>query len=121
MISFSTYQISKAFDFGNIEAPIGVEKYGAEDPGGLIILLSNLFKLILVGAGLFTLVSLVLAAFEYIGSNANPETLKSASSRIWMSMLGLAVIGSSFILAALFGQLFFGDATAIIQPAFPEI
>ena len=47
--------------FGSVDMPPGVEKYGILQAGGLISFLSNIIKLISIGAGIFSLVNLVLA------------------------------------------------------------
>ena len=106
--------------FGQLGAPPGVSNYGGSDPAGLIRLLSNILKITIFASGVFTLINLVISGIQYIGSSGNPDTIKAASSRIWMSMLGLVIIASSLALASIFGVIFFGDASAIINPVIPE-
>jgi hypothetical protein len=108
------------FKFGNIEAPPGVQTYGGQDPSGLIALLNNVLKIAVVVGGLFTLVNLIISGIQYIGSSGEPKLIQQASSRIWISLLGLVVIVGSIALAALIGQIFFGNSSAIISPTIPQ-
>lgn len=108
------------FEFGDILAPPGIEKYGAQDPTGLLILLNNLLKIMIFAGGLFFLINMVISGIQYVGSSGNPDTTKQASFRIWMSLLGILVIAASIGLAALVGLIFFGDSNAILSPTIPE-
>lgn len=104
--------------FGRIETPPGVEKYGGIAYGGtgLIDFLSNIIKLIAVGGGLFSLINLILAGLGYISASGDPKKTAAAWSKIWMSLVGLLIIVSSFVLAAVFGYIFFGKWSAILAP-----
>jgi len=46
----------------------------------------------------------------------DPKKIGEASSRIWQSLIGLLLVAGSFVLAAIFGWLIFGDALAILRP-----
>ena len=101
--------------FGKIDPPQNVAAYSA-DTAGLIRLLSNVLKISVVAAGVFGLINLVPAGIQWAGAAGNPEIIKQASSRIWMSLLGLIIVAGAFVLAGVIGLLFFGSATAIINP-----
>src|SRR3989344_8517011 len=101
--------------FGNIVPPQNVAAYSA-DTAGLIRLLSNVLKISVVAAGVFGLINLVTSGIQWAGAAGNPEIIKQASSRIWMSLLGLIIVAGAFVLAGVIGLLFFGSATAIINP-----
>lgn len=106
--------------FGSFAPPPGIVDYSATgEVTALILFLSNVLKIIIYAAGLFALINLLVSGIQYLGSSGNPEMIKQASSRIWMSVLGLVIIASSFILAAIVGQVFFGDAALIIKPVIP--
>ncbi|MEA3354931.1 MAG: hypothetical protein U9Q63_00385 [Patescibacteria group bacterium] len=105
--------------FGNIGAPAGVEKYGSQDTTGLILFFNNILKITIWVGAILTLFNFIVAGIQYIGSSGKPELAKKASSKIWMSVLGLAIIASSIALAALIGLIFFGDSTAILNPKIP--
>lgn len=107
--------------FGEIKNPFsifGVTKY-AEGVGpnfGLIVFLNNLLRLIFLGAGLFAFLNLIIAGLGFISAEGDPKKISSAWAKIWQSLVGLLIIVSSFVLAAIFGQLIFGDAGAILKP-----
>lgn len=106
--------------FGKPVPPQGIDQYSGPDGdiSGLILLLNNLLKVIIFAAGIFALINFLISAIQYVGSSGNPELLKQASSRIWISLLGLVIIAGSIVLAAVIGLLFYGDATAILIPTF---
>lgn len=111
-----------------LSPPPGIEKYeiasGGIMPldkiGGLTLLLSNILKITIYGAGLFALINFLVSGIQYLASSGNPETIKQASNRIWMSVLGLTVAASSLIIAAVLGIILFNDPTAILIPIIPE-
>ncbi|HUW21181.1 MAG TPA: hypothetical protein VMW41_00800 [Candidatus Bathyarchaeia archaeon] len=83
---------------------------------GLVTLLNNILKLAVVVAGIFSFINLIVAGYGFMSAAGNPEKITEAWSRIWQSLVGLLIVASSFVLAALFGYLVFGDPTAIISP-----
>lgn len=90
--------------------------YGYLEEGGLTTLVSNLIKFAIVAAGLFAFVNMIVAGWQYLGSNGQPEMIAAAWRRMYMSLIGLAVMVASFAIAALAGQLLLGDYTAILNP-----
>lgn len=106
--------------FGQFAPPPGIAEYSSTgEVTALVLFLSNILKIIIYAAGLFALINLLVSGIQYLSSGANPEMIKQASARIWMSILGLVIIASSLILAAIVGQVFFGDAALIIKPVIP--
>ena len=107
-----------ANDFwGEISPPPGIDKWGA-DPfaGGMIGFLNAILRIIFIVAGLFAFFNVIIAGFQFLSAGGNPKAIGEAVGRIWKSLLGLVIIVSSFILAAIFGWLIFGDPMAILQP-----
>jgi|APSaa5957512622_1039677.scaffolds.fasta_scaffold03106_4 hypothetical protein len=105
--------------FGNVAPPTAVKNYGSQDASGLIFLLNNLVKVAIFVGAAWTLINFIIAGIQYIGSSGKPDLAKTASSKIWISLLGLVIIASSIILAAIIGLIFFGDSTAILNPKLP--
>lgn len=104
--------------FSPIAAPVWVNKYGGGTcGGGLIIFLTNLLRLGVVAAAVYTLINLMLAGFQYITSAGDSKAIGQASEKITHTLIGLLVVAGSFVLAAIFGLLIFGDASAILKPA----
>jgi len=84
--------------------------------GGLIGFGSNLIKLIMVLAGIWSFLNIIFAGFNYITQSTNPEAIGNANRQIYMSLLGLVIIVGSFALAGILGYLLFGDVSAILSP-----
>ena len=101
--------------FGPITKPQGVATYGDYNVG-LISLFNNLLKLIIVGAGLFTFINIIIAGYTFLSAGGEPKKIAEAWGKIWQSLLGLSVVAGSFILAAIFGWLIFKDPGAILRP-----
>lgn len=103
--------------FGKINPPPGVSKYTTGQPGsGLIIFFNNLLKLLVVVAGLFALLQLILAGYGFISASGDPKRMQDSWNKIWQSALGLLVVACSFVLAAVLGKVIFGDPGAILHP-----
>jgi len=85
-------------------------------PGGIILFLTNVIRLIFVMAGVYALINFIMAGYQYMSAGGDSKVLSSAWARIWQTLLGLIVIVSSFVLAAIFGQLIFGRADFILNP-----
>jgi len=107
--------------FGHIAAPDWLSKWGTYSdvvgPNfGLIKFLSNILRLLTVIAGLYGMFNLIMAGYGFINSSGEPEKIKQANDKIFMSLLGLVIIAASYVIAAIIGWLLFGSATAIISP-----
>ena len=104
--------------FGQIDNPlqtINPNGYGGIDTGPAEFM-SNLFRFIAIAAGIFALFNIIMAGTEYITSGGDPKGVEAARRKITMSILGLAIISISFTLAAILGQILFGDWLAILLP-----
>lgn len=101
--------------FGEITPPPGVDRYPS-GPGGLIVFLNNIIKLMIVGAGLFALFNFVTAGYGFISASGDSQKINQAWAKIWQSLIGLLIATGSFVLAAVFGKLIFGDWGAIVNP-----
>lgn len=103
--------------FGTIRNPLEGGYGGlAGEGGGLIGFLNNVVRLLIVIAGLFAFFNLIFAGYGFLGAGDDPKKLASAWKKIWQSMIGLLFILGSFVLAAIFGYLLFGDPRAILAP-----
>lgn len=98
-----------------LEPPRGIQAYGLE-AGGLIKLFNNILRVAIYASLVFAAINFLIAGIQYIGSSGNPETIKQASSKIWMSLLGLVVAASSLVIAGILGLILFGNPSAIINP-----
>ena len=105
---------------GTITEPEPLSGYGKAfnlaQGKGLIGFASNLIKLIMVLAGIWSFLNIIFAGFNYITQSTNPEAISNANRQIYMSLLGLVIIVGSFALAGILGFLLFGRADAILIP-----
>lgn len=108
--------------FGNPSPPPGLAEYEnvAIAPSPLILFFSNIYRLAVFGIFIYAIINLLISAIQYIGSSGNPETLKQASGRIWISFLGLIIVAVALLLAAVIGIVFFHDARFLLNPAIPD-
>jgi len=107
------------FQFGPITNPLPTIKtggYGDLYQNGLMDFISNLVKLLIIGAGLFAFINLILAGLQYISSGGNPETTTKAWQQIYMSLIGLVIMVAAFAITAIIGIVLFKDPTAILNP-----
>ncbi len=100
---------------GRIDPPGPVSNYGPVE-GGLGKFLNNIFTLLTVGAGIFALFNFIRAGYTYMGAKDDKEKIADAGAMIVNSFIGLLIIASAFVIAALVGQLLFGDWRFIINP-----
>jgi hypothetical protein len=103
---------------GKIQLPTGYQSaFGSGgSPGGLVMLFTNILRLVFVVAGLYAFINFIVAGFQYMGAAGDSKALSAAWDRIWQSFIGLIVIVASFALAALAGQILFGNPGFILNP-----
>ncbi len=102
--------------FGPITPPPFIEKYGVLEKFGLIKFFNNVLRLLIAVAGLYAFLNFIIAGYQFMSAGGDPKAVQNAWAKIWQSLLGLLIIVGSFVLAAIFGYLLFGDATAILKP-----
>jgi hypothetical protein len=100
---------------GNIANPYntlapGVTGYQNASGGGLILIFSNFVKLVIVAAGLYTLLNFILAGIGFMGAGGDPKVMQRSQERIYRSIMGLLVVAGSFVIAAIVGYVIFGSA-----------
>ncbi|MEK7112911.1 MAG: hypothetical protein AAB875_06395 [Patescibacteria group bacterium] len=110
---FYLFNLIAQTPFGQVKPPPGVEKYGGLE--GLPVFINNLLKILIIGAGIYTVFNLVLAGYAFLSAGDDPKKVAGAWAKIWQSLLGLAFAAGAFVLAAIFGQLIFGRADALLQ------
>jgi hypothetical protein len=100
---------------------IGTVKPPEAVGGGLDVLPSFINKILItliIGAGIYALFNLVLAGYAFMSAGDDPKQVAGAWAKIWQTLLGLAFAAGAFVLAAIFGQIIFGDYNAILQIKF---
>ena len=109
--------------FGKVSPPPGVSKYdiAAGASGiGLILFISNIIKIVTIGAGLFGFFNIISAGYVFLQSNGNVKAAEEANNKLVMSLIGLALIVGSYTIAAIVGLILFGDPTFILNPKIPQ-
>lgn len=107
---------------GKVTPPPGVSKWIQREAGtggavpGLVSFLNALLKLVIIVAGLYALLNLILAGYGFMSAGGDPKGVQNAWAKIWQSLVGLLIVASAFVLIAIFGWLLFGDPWAIIVP-----
>lgn len=100
--------------FGEVKPP-PIKGFKGLMEGGLTIFINNILKLLIVGAGIFAVINLVLAGYGFMSAGDDPKKVAGAWAKIWQTLMGLAFAAGAFVLAAIFGQLIFGDYNALLQ------
>jgi len=102
---------------GEINNPLE-NSYGAYNNtgAGIVGLLTNIIRLAFVIAGIFALFNFIIAGYQYMMAAGDAKKLEAAWARIWQTLVGLIIVVSSFILAVIFGYLFFRDPMFILRP-----
>lgn len=93
----------------------GPGQYGSYELG-LIKFANNILKLLIVGAGIYAFINIIIAGYGFLSAGGDSKKVEAAWNKIWQSLLGLAFVAGSFVLAAIFGWLIFKDPKAILSP-----
>ena len=103
--------------FGTVNLPPEIaSKYGGNAAQNIGRLLNTFLQILIVGAGIYALINLVSAGYMFMSAGDDPKKVAGAWARIWQTLLGLAFSAGAFVLAAIFGELIFGDPTFILNP-----
>lgn len=110
--------------FGNIQNPYGtagfnVSALNSSVPGaGLIIFITNFYRLAIVVAGIYSLMNFILAGYGYLSAGGDVKVVQKSTERIWRSLLGLIIIVGSTIIAGIVGYILFGPSqwNILIRP-----
>lgn len=106
--------------FGQIKPPAGLSKYSNTTPeAGIGQLLNTVVKGLIVFAGVYALINLILAGYAFMSAGDDQKKIAGAWAKIWQTLLGLAVAAGAFVLAGIFGQLIFKDPTFLLRPSIP--
>lgn len=107
--------------FGVITPPDALNKYGSEPGGAIGALIQNIIWILIIGAGVYALFNLVLAGYSFMSAGDDAKKVSGAWAKIYQTIMGLAFAAGAFVLAAIFGQLIFGDPTFILNPVIPTL
>ncbi|RJR15717.1 hypothetical protein C4579_01410 [Candidatus Microgenomates bacterium] len=102
--------------FGVVDNPFGNTRSALGEEGALVTFFRSLLILIFVAAGMYAFIRIVLAGLKFISAGGDSKKIGEAWEMIWSSLLGLVIIISSLAIAALIGQVVYGDPLAILSP-----
>lgn len=111
--------IAQSNPFGSVTLPAGLDKFGDEPGVAFGKLIQFALRGLIVVAGLYALFNLVLAGYAFMSAGDDAKKVAGAWAQIFQTILGLSVAAGSFVLAALFGQLLFGDPAFLLKPTIP--
>ena len=96
-----------------------IKKYGDVQGGAIGTFINVLLNALVVIAGVYAVFNLVMAGYGFMSAGDDPKKVQAAWSKIWQTLMGLAVAAGAFVLAAIFGRLLFGDYSALLEPIIP--
>jgi hypothetical protein len=101
--------------FGSVSRPPGISRWGGFQEGGPTAFVTAILRTAIIGAGLFALINFILAGYSFLSAGGDANKIAAAWAKIWQSVLGLAIAVGSFVLAAIVGQLLFGDYYRLLR------
>ncbi|MBU2592748.1 MAG: hypothetical protein ABH867_00110 [Patescibacteria group bacterium] len=84
--------------------PLGLE--GGGDPAGILnTIVSNLLGFLTICGGIWFIIQLILAGYNFISSQGDAQKIKDAQRQITNAFIGIAVVVSAIFLLSLIGEL----------------
>jgi len=125
----SLFQIPQAFAqtpeeiVGEIEVPKGVDIINTDAGGniGIVLFLSNAIKFFIILGGIWALVNIVLAGFQYITGGGKTEVAGKVRDRFTMSFIGILLMILAYSVAAILGLVFYGSGSYFLTPTITSI
>lgn len=84
--------------FGSIANPTA---YSDNRGQGLFTFISNVLKFAGVIAGIYFVFQIIMAGFAYLNAAGDIKKTEAASATIWQSIIGMVIVASAFVIAAL--------------------
>lgn len=101
---------------GEVSPPPGVRDISSGGGiEGIPIFINMILKLLIVGAGIFAVINLVMAGYAFMSAGDDPKKVAGAWAKIWQTLMGLAFAAGAFVLAAIIGKILFNDYNALLQ------
>ncbi len=116
---FLSYFLAGATDpIGKISPPANITPFitATGELTGLIALINTLLRITFIVAGLWAFMNIVLAGFGFLSAGGDDKKIAKSWAQMWQSLIGLLIIVSSFVIAAIIGIVLFNDPSAILVP-----
>lgn len=107
--------------FGSVTPPEALSKYSGSPGQAIGNVIQIVIWVLIIGAGIYALINFVLAGYSFLSAGDDPKKVAGAWAKIWQTALGLLVAAGAFVLAAIFGQLIFGNPRFILNPTIPTL
>lgn len=106
--------------FGTVEKPDALQNFDDVQSGGIGQILSVFTSSLIVLAGVYALFNFIFAGYAFMSAGDDPGKIQGAWAKIYQTIIGLVVAAGAFVLAAVVGQLIFGDWNALTNPIIPR-
>lgn len=107
---------------GDLKIPKGVDLINQDAGGiGVILFISNMIKFVIILGGIWALINIIFAAFTYLAGNGKADSHTKVKDGFTMSIIGLILMIVAYTVAALVGQIFYGDPNFILNPTLEAI
>lgn len=113
--------IAQNSPFGQITTPAELGRFGSSGGDAIGKLIQMFIWLLIIGAAIYALFNFILAGYAFMSAGDDAKAVAGAWAKIYQTVIGLAFAAGAFVLAAIFGQLIFGDPTFILSPVLPTI
>lgn len=109
---------------GGVKPPASINRFNlwssvqGNDPKaiGLLSFVSLLLRLFAIVCGIWTMFNFLMSGYTLISSQYDTKAQTEVKDKLTMTVIGLVIIVGAYTMAGLFGLIFFGDASAIINP-----
>ena len=103
--------------FGQIQPPPAVARFAPTtlNPLGLTRFIGIIISALIVGAGLYFLLNVITAGYQFLSSGDDPKGVSSAWAKIYQSIIGLIIVAAAVLLTSVISLIFFGTAGAIMN------
>lgn len=88
---------------GGIQNPL--PKYASTQGQGLFLFLGNVLKLVSTIAGIYMIIQIIIAGYNYINAAGDLKKTEAAWAQIWQSIVGMVIIASAFVIASVVERL----------------
>lgn len=102
--------------FGTVDAPF--TSFVSLEDGGLTNFISRSIILAMTVGGLFVMINLILAGYSFLQDK--PDSMAQATTRIYLSIIGLVIIAAALLFTSIVSWFIFGDPFFIINPVIPS-
>lgn len=102
---------------GGVKPPDAIKSLNREAGGiGIIYFASRIFKFLTIIAGVWVMFNFIQSGYTFITASGNVQAYQTVRDQLTWSIVGLLLIAVAYTFAGLFGLIFFGDASYIINP-----